>query len=434
MKNTLAIIGRPNVGKSTLFNRFIGERKAIVDDISGVTRDRIYGIGDWNGKQFNVIDTGGFVKNSDEIFEKEIRKQVMIAMEEASVIIFVVDVTVGITDLEQEITEMLRRNPKPVLLAVNKVDNHQRQNDAAEFYSLGFEKLFMLSAITGTGGGELLDEAVKYLDDDTHDPNEGIPKFAIVGQPNVGKSSLLNALIGQERNIVTDIAGTTRDSIHTRYKLFSKDFLLIDTAGIRKKTSVHEDLEFFSVIRAVKAIDEADVCILMIDAKTGIEAQDLKILSMADKKRKGLVLVVNKWDLVEKGNNTMKEFEEKLLRKIAPFTDVPIIFTSVIEKQRIFKVIESALEVFENRNRKISTSKLNDVIQEAIKEYTPPAVRGHFIQIKYITQLPASCPTFAFFCNYPLDIKEPYRNYLEKQLRKHFNFSGTPVNIFFRKK
>jgi len=329
---------------------------------------------------------------------------------------------------------MLRRNPKPVLLVVNKVDNHQRQNDAAEFYSLGFEKLFMLSSISGSGTGEFLDEAVTYFNEDPELLNGSIPRFAIVGQPNVGKSSMLNALIGQERNIVTDVAGTTRDTIHTHYNLFGKEFLLIDTAGIRKKASVHEDLEFYSVIRAVKAMDECDVCILMIDAKAAIEAQDLKILSMAEKKRKGVVLVVNKWDLVEKGNNTMKDYEEKLKRKIAPFTDLPIVFTSVTEKQRIFKVVESALEVFENKHRKISTSRLNEVIEEAMKSYTPPAVRGHFISIKYGTQLPASCPTFAFFCNFPDDVKEPYRNYLEKQLRKNFNFNGVPVNIFFRKK
>lgn len=433
MNNTVAIIGRPNVGKSTLYNRLVGERQAIVDDISGVTRDRLYGLSEWNGKTFNLIDTGGFVQHSDEIFETEIRKQVKIAMDEATVLLFVVDVTVGITDLELEIAEMLRRINKKVIVVVNKVDNPARMYEANEFYSLGFDTLFFISSLSGAGTGELLDEIVQHID--VSEPKaDSIPKFAIVGQPNVGKSSLLNALLGQERNIVTDIAGTTRDPIHTHYKLFQKEFLLIDTAGIRKKAKVEEDLEFYSVIRAIKAMEEADVLLLMIDAQTGIEAQDLKIFSLAEKKRKGVVLIVNKWDVIEKSDNTMKEKEEAIRRKIAPFSDVPIIFTSVTEKQRIFKVIETALEVYENRKRKIPTSELNDVIQKAVEEVAPPAVRGKFLKIKYITQVPSPAPTFVFFCNYPDDIKDSYTHYLEKKMRAHFNFTGVPIQIFFRKK
>jgi GTPase len=433
MNNTVAIVGRPNVGKSTLFNRLVGGRPAIVDDVSGVTRDRMYGISNWNGKTFNLIDTGGFVKNSDDIFEKEIRKQVKLAMDEANVILFVVDVTVGITDLEEEITAMLRRSKKNVLLVVNKVDNSQRQLDASEFYKLGFEKVFNLSSISGSGTGELLDEVVLHIDE-SDDLKIELPKIAIVGQPNVGKSSMLNALLGEERNIVTDIPGTTRDSIHTHYKLFQKDFLLIDTAGIRKKGKVDEDIEFYSVIRAIKAIDEADVCILMTDAKSGIQAQDMQILNTIEKKRKGVVLVVNKWDLIEKETMTMKEVEKEILFKIAPFTDVPIIFTSVKEKQRIHKVVEKALEVFENKTCRISTHKLNEVMLKAIEAVAPPAYRGALIQIKYVTQLPVGVPTFAFFCNYPDHVKESYKSYLENQLRKNFSLSGVPINIFFRKK
>lgn len=434
MNNTVAIVGRPNVGKSTLYNRLVGERMAIVDDFSGVTRDRLYGIGEWNGKVFNVIDTGGFVTHSDDVFESEIRKQVEIAIDEATVIIFVVDVTCGITDLELDIADMLRRTNKKVLVAVNKVDNNARLLDANEFYSLGFENVFFIASISGSGTGELLDETVLEIDDQAEVLRTDIPRFAIVGQPNVGKSSMVNAMLGQERNIVTDIAGTTRDSIHTYYNLFHKEFYLVDTAGIRKKAKVHEYLEFYSVIRAIKAMDEADILILMIDATMGIEQQDLNIFGMAVKKKKGIVLVVNKWDLIEKNTKTTKVVEESIYHKIAPFKDVPIVFTSVTEKQRIFKVIEEAIKVHENRKRKISTSVLNEVMSKVISETPPPSYRGNYVQIKYITQLPTHFPAFAFFCNHPAEIKEPYRNFLENQLRKHFDFHGSPIQIYFRKK
>lgn len=434
MNNTVAIVGRPNVGKSTLYNRLIGERRAIVDDVSGVTRDRLYGYAEWNGKSFNLIDTGGFVKNSKDIFELEIRKQVQIAIDEAAVLLFIVDVTVGITDLELEIADMLRRTKKKVIVVVNKVDNTERLYEANEFYSLGFDRVFFISSISGSGTGELLDEIVQFIDTSADDPGAGLPKFAIVGQPNVGKSSMLNALMGQERNIVTDIAGTTRDSIHSRYNLFQKEFLLIDTAGIRKKAKVEEDLEFYSVIRAIKALEEADVLLLMIDAQTGIEQQDLKIFRLAQKRKKGVVLIVNKWDRVDKSDKTMKLMEEAIRQKISPFTDVPIIFTSVTEKQRIFKVIETALQVYENRKRRIPTSELNELIQKAVEEVAPPSVRGNFLKIKYATQLPSPTPVFVFFCNYPNDVKESYRNFLEKKLRSAWSFTGVPVQIFFRKK
>ncbi len=434
MNNTVAIVGRPNVGKSTLYNRLIGERRAIVDDVSGVTRDRLYGFAEWNGKNFNLIDTGGFVKNSKDIFESEIRKQVQIAIDEAAVLLFLVDATVGVTDLELEIADMLRRTKKKVIVVVNKVDNTERMYEANEFYSLGFESVFFISSISGSGTGELLDEIVQFIDVSADDPGAGLPKFAIVGQPNVGKSSLLNALMGQERNIVTDIAGTTRDSIHTRYNLFQKEFLLIDTAGIRKKAKVEEDLEFYSVIRAIKALEEADVLLLMIDAQTGIEQQDLKIFRLAQKRKKGVVLIVNKWDKIDKSDKTMKLMEESIRQKIAPFSDVPIIFTSVTEKQRIYKVIEVALEVYENRKRRIPTSELNELIQKAVEEVAPPSVRGNFLKIKYVTQLPSPTPVFVFFCNYPNDVKESYRNFLEKKLRNTWSFKGVPVQIFFRKK
>lgn len=434
MNNTVAIVGRPNVGKSTLYNRLVGERMAIVDDFSGVTRDRLYGIGEWNGKSFNIIDTGGFVTHSDDVFESEIRKQVEIAIDEATVILFVVDVTCGITDLELDIADMLRRTNKKVLVAVNKVDNNARLLDANEFYSLGFESVFFIASISGSGTGELLDEVVLNIDDEAEVLRTDIPRFAIVGQPNVGKSSMVNAMLGQDRNIVTDIAGTTRDSIHTYYNLFHKEFYLVDTAGIRKKSKVHEFLEFYSVIRAIKAMDEADIIVLMIDATMGIEQQDLNIFGMAVKKKKGIVIVVNKWDLVEKSTKTTKVFEESIHHRIAPFKDVPIVFTSVVEKQRIFKVIEEAIKVHENRKRKISTSVLNEVMIKVIGETPPPSYRGNYVQIKYVTQLPTYFPAFAFFCNHPAEIKEPYRNFLENQLRKNFDFHGTPIQIYFRKK
>lgn len=433
---TVAITGRPNVGKSTLFNRLLGERKAIVDDVSGVTRDRQYGIADWNGKTFNVVDTGGFVPHSEDVFEKEIRKQVQIAIDEADLIIFMCDVTTGITGLDEEMADLLRRTTKPVLLAVNKVDNHQRLLDASEFYSLGFEHIFFLSSISGSGTGELLDAVTANIPEDrVEDTDEtNLPRIAIIGQPNVGKSSLLNMLVGSERNIVSDIPGTTRDTIHTRYKLFEKDFILIDTAGIRRKNKVHEDLEFYSVIRAIKAMDEADVCMLLIDAEKGITAQDLNIFSLAVNKGKGIVLLVNKWDLIEKETNTAGQFEKTLKEKLAPFTDVPVIFTSVTEKKRIFKAMETALEVCEHRKQKLSSSKLNDVMLKVIERYPPPMVRGYAVRIKYVTQLPTTVPSFAFFSNHPKDIKTPYKNYLENQLRAHFAFSGVPVRLFFREK
>jgi GTP-binding protein len=435
MAFTVAIVGRPNVGKSTFFNRLMEQRKAIVHDTSGVTRDRQYGIADWNGKTFNVIDTGGFVPDSEDIFEREIRKQVEIAVEEAHAIIFMVDAATGITDLDDSMANILRRSNKAVFLLVNKVDNNQRLLEASEFYSLGFDRIFFVSSMTGSGTGELLDAISELIEEQTSpDENEGLPRFAIIGQPNVGKSSLLNALVGKERTIVSEIAGTTRDTIHTHYKLFQKEFILIDTAGIRRKAKVHEDLEFYSVIRAIKAIDEADVCLLLLEAQKGLTAQDLSIYSLAARKGKGIVLLVNKWDLVEKQTNTARDYEKDLKKRLAPFNDVPVLFISARDKTRIFKTIETALEVFENRQRKISTSELNETILKAIEAYHPPVVRGHPIKIKYITQLPTMVPSFAFFCNFPDDIKQPYKNYLENQLREQFNFSGVPVRLFFRKK
>ncbi|OQY94509.1 MAG: ribosome biogenesis GTPase Der [Sphingobacteriales bacterium UTBCD1] len=437
MSFTVAIVGRPNVGKSTLFNRLLEQRKAIVDDVSGVTRDRQYGMTDWNGKTFNVIDTGGFVPGSEDIFEKEIAKQVLVAMEEANAVIFMVDAATGMTDLDDEMAAVLRRGNKPVFLVVNKVDNPERMLDASEFYGLGFEKIFFISSVSGSGTGELLDAVSELITDEISEEIkeiEKLPRIAIIGQPNVGKSSLLNALVGEERTIVSDIPGTTRDTIHTHYNLFKKEFVLIDTAGIRKKAKVQEDLEFYSVIRAIRAMDEADVCLLLIDAAKGISAQDLNIFSLAVRKGKGIVVLVNKWDLVNKETNTAKEYEEELKKRFAPFSDVPVLFISAKEKTRIFKSIEMALEVFENKQRKITTSKLNEVMQKAIQAYHPPVVRGHPLKIKFVTQLPTQVPSFAFFCNYPDDVKTPYKNYLENQLRKNFNFRGVPVRIFFRKK
>lgn len=433
---TVAIVGRPNVGKSTLFNRLLEQRKAIVDDQSGVTRDRQYGVADWNGKTFNVVDTGGFVTNSDDVFEREIRKQAKVAMEEANLIIFMCDVTTGITDLDQDVANILRRTSKPVYVVVNKVDNGQRQLEATEFYSLGFEHLYFLSSMTGSGTGELLDDVVTNITPEMGDAtlDNDLPKIAIIGQPNVGKSSLLNALVGVERNIVSDIAGTTRDTIHTRYNMFQKDFMLIDTAGIRRKNKVNEDLEFYSVIRAIKAVDESDVVMLLLDAEKGVTAQDLSIFSLATRKGKGIVVLVNKWDMMEKGTNTARDYEKELKKRLAPFSDVPIIFTSVTEKQRIFKAIETALDVFDNRQRRIQTSVLNEILLKAIEAYHPPVVRGTPIRIKYVTQLPTHTPAFAFFCNLPDDVKSPYRNYLENQIRTNFNFTGVPLKIFFRQK
>ncbi|MDF1867214.1 MAG: ribosome biogenesis GTPase Der [Saprospiraceae bacterium] len=433
MSNIVAIVGRPNVGKSTLYNRLIGGRQSIVDDVSGVTRDRQYGTCVWNGKTFTVIDTGGFVQGSDDVFEKAIREQVKIAIDEASVIIFLVDVTTSITDLDEEISSMLRRTDKPVLLVVNKVDNHERLMEANEFWSLGFEETFFLSSLTGSGSGDMLDAVTEHIDEENVIQSD-LPKFAIIGQPNVGKSSFTNALLGEERNIVTDIAGTTRDSIHTTYKKFGKEFIIVDTAGIRKKAKVHENLEFYSVMRAIKAIEEADVCLLMIEAQTGIEAQDMSILKVMQRRNKGLVILVNKWDLIEKETNTARDMEAEIKQRLAPFNDVPIIFISALEKQRIFQSIEAALEVYENRNQRIKTSELNEVMLNAIEKFPPPAHRGRYIRIKYVTQLPTYFPAFAFFCNHPKHVKENYKNYLENQLRKHFNFKGVPISIFFRQK
>jgi GTP-binding protein len=431
---TVAIVGRPNVGKSTLFNRLLEQRKAIVEDTPGVKRDRQYGISEWNGKTFNVIDTGGFVHEGDDVFEKEIRQQVMIAVEEANAIVFMCDVTTGITTLDEAMASVLRPANKPVFLVVNKVDNNERQLAATEFYSMGLEKTYFLSSMSGSGTGELLDDIASLITIPSEQQSEGLPHFAIIGQPNVGKSSLLNALVGTERTIVSDVAGTTRDTIHTHYKLFQKEFILIDTAGIRRKTKVHEDLEFYSVIRAIKAMDEADVCLMMIDAEKGITQQDLNIFSLASKKGKGIVFLVNKWDVVEKSTNTAKDYEKSLKERLAPFNDVPVLFISAKEKTRIFKVIETALQVYENRNRKIQTSQLNEVMLKVIEAYHPPVVRGNSVKIKFITQLPTAVPSFAFFTNYPDDIKTPYRNYLENKLREVFNFTGVPVRIFFRKK
>ena len=444
---TVAIVGRPNVGKSTLFNRLLEQRKAIVDDVSGVTRDRQYGVADWNGKAFNVIDTGGFVANSADVFETEIRKQVQIAVDEANLIVFVCDTVTGITDQDQDMANILRRSPKPVLLVVNKVDNAERALDATEFYSLGFDKTFFISSISGSGTGELLDEVASQipvedkeveLDEDGNEietEQEAIPKFAIIGQPNAGKSTLLNALIGEERTIVSNIPGTTRDTIHTYYKQFGKEFVLIDTAGLRKKKNVHEDLEFYSVIRAIRAMDEADVCLMLIDAEQGMTAQDVNIFSLATRKGKGIVLLVNKWDLVaEKETNTARDYEKVIKQRIAPFTDVPIIFISAKDKQRIFQAMEKALEVYDNRQRRIATSVLNDIMLKEIERFAPPMSRGHSVKIKFVQQIPTAVPSFAFYANYPDAIKDPYRNFLENKLRSHFQFSGVPIRIFFRKK
>jgi GTP-binding protein len=437
MSFTLAIVGRPNVGKSTLFNRLLEQRKAIVDDVSGVTRDRQYGVADWNGKTFNVIDTGGFVAGSDDVFEKEIAKQVLIAVDEADAILFMVDAQTGMTSLDDSMAEVLRKSTKPVFLTVNKVDNNERMMEASEFYSLGFEHIFFIASASGSGTGELLDAVTELITEDASEETKEInalPRFAIIGQPNVGKSSLLNSLIGEERTIVSDIPGTTRDTIHTHYNLFQKEFVLIDTAGIRRKTKVHEDLEFYSVIRAIKAMDEADVCLLLIDAGKGISAQDLNIFSLAARKGKGIVLLVNKWDLTEKETNTAREYEKELKERLAPFTDVPVLFISAKEKTRIFKAIETALEVYDNRSKKIPTSQLNEVMLKAVEAYRAPVVRGHPVKIKYVTQLPTVVPSFAFFCNFPDDIKQPYKNYLENQLRRNFDLTGVPVRLYFRKK
>lgn len=434
MSKIVAIVGRPNVGKSTLFNRLTETREAIVDEVSGVTRDRNYGVSVWNGVDFSVIDTGGYVQNSDDIFEEEINKQVLLAIEESDVILFMVDVTCGIHEMDNAVASMLRRVKKKVILVVNKVDNNERLMDATEFYNLGLGDYFALSSMNGSGTGELLDEVVKNLPVEEPSLIPDLPRIAIVGRPNVGKSSLVNSLLGEERNIVTPLAGTTRDSIYTRYNKFQHDFLLVDTAGLRKKGKVSEDIEFYSVMRAVKTIENSDICLLLIDATRGLESQDLNIMSLIQKNNKGMIVLVNKWDLVEKESNTTVGIERDIREKTAPFTDYPILFISATNKQRIHKVLELIEQVNQNRNRKISTSELNDVMLEIIKSNPPPALKGKYVKIKFITQLPIYTPAFAFFCNLPQYVKDPYKRYLENRMREKFEFTGVPIRIFFRKK
>jgi GTP-binding protein len=434
MSKIVAIVGRPNVGKSTLFNRLTDSRDAIVDEMSGVTRDRNYGKCNWNGVDFSVIDTGGYVEKSDDIFEEEINKQVILAIEESDIILFMVDVTIGIHELDESVASLLRKINRKVILVVNKVDNNQRLIDAVEFYNLGLGDYFPLSSINGSGTGELLDAVVKALPEEAPENIPDIPRIAIVGRPNVGKSSLVNSLLGEERNIVTPLAGTTRDSIYTRYNKFQHDFLLVDTAGLRKKGKVSEDVEFYSVMRAVRTIENSDICLLLIDGTRGIEAQDLNIMSLIQKNNKGMIILVNKWDLVEKENNTSKLFEAGIRNKTAPFVDYHILFISAINKQRIHKVLELIEIVHQNRTRKISTSELNEVMQEIVRQNPPPSLKGKFVKIKYVTQLPTHTPTFAFFCNLPQYVKEPYKRYIENRMRERFEFTGVPLRIFFRKK
>jgi len=434
MGSIVAIVGRPNVGKSTLFNRLTESREAIVDEVSGVTRDRNYGKANWNGKEFSVIDTGGYVENSEDIFESEINRQVLLAIEESDVILFVTDVTQGIHELDTSVSLMLRKSNKKVILVVNKVDNHARLLDANEFYALGLGDYFPISSINGSGTGDLCDAIALALPDETQEELPELPRIAIVGRPNVGKSSLVNSLLDQERNIVTPLAGTTRDSIYTRYNKFNHDFLLVDTAGLRKKGKVSEDIEFYSVMRAVKTIENADVCLLLIDATRGIEAQDINILSLIQRNSKGMIILVNKWDLIEKDSNTAKQVEKEIREKTAPFTDYDILFISATNKQRIHSILELVEKVHANRTRKIATSKLNEVMLEATKAYPPPALKGKYVKIKYVTQLPTHSPTFAFFCNLPQYVKDPYRRYIENRLRENFELTGVPIKVFFRKK
>ncbi len=434
MGNIIAIVGRPNVGKSTLFNRLTESRQAIVEEMPGVTRDRIYGKGNWNGQDFSVIDTGGYVRGSEDIFESEIRKQVEIAIDEANAIIFVVDVITGITDLDEKVADMLRKAKKDVYIAANKVDNTKLVGVSSEFWSFGVGDVYDISATNGSGTGDLLDDIVGKFAKKPDEEESDLPKFTIIGKPNVGKSSLANALIGEERNIVTPISGTTRDAVNTRYNAFGFDFLLIDTAGIRKKAKVHEDIEYYSVLRSVRAIETADVCIFMIDATEGVQKQDLHIYYMCEKNHKGIVVLVNKWDLIEKGSKTTKEMEDKVRQQLAPFNDVPIIFTSTVTKQRIHKSLEAAMRVYENRTKKIQTSVLNEVMQEEIENNPPPSVKGKYIKIKFVSQLPTHAPAFAFFCNLPQYVRDNYKRFLENKLREHFDFEGVPVRIFFRKK
>lgn len=432
--NIVAIVGRPNVGKSTLFNRLTKTRTAIVDSVAGVTRDRIYGKFDWVGRDFSLIDTGGYIMGSDDVFEGEIRKQVEIAIEEANLILFVVDAEEGVTGMDQEVAALLRKSKKPVVLVANKVDNALRQTMSAEFYGLGLGDIFDISAMNGSGTGELLDEVVRLMPDEVEEEELDIPKIAVIGRPNVGKSSFINALTGEERNIVTDMAGTTRDSINTRYNLYGKDFLLVDTAGLRKKTKVHENLEFYSVMRSIRAIENSDVCVLLLDATRGLESQDLSIFGLAEKNKKGIVILVNKWDLVEKETNTAKEFKNKILKRLEPFTDIPIIFVSVLNKQRIFQAVEEAINVYHRREQRITTSKLNDTMLPIIEGNPPPANKGKYIKIKFCTQLPTRTPSFAFFANVPQYVKEPYKRFIENKLREEFDFSGVPIQVYFRKK
>lgn len=434
MSNILSLVGRPNVGKSTLFNRLTQTKEAIVDSVSGVTRDRNYGKADWCGYEFSVIDTGGYVVGSDDIFESEIRKQAALAINESDVIVLLVDGREGLTPLDEEVAQMLRKSKKPFYLAVNKIDSPSNYLDYTEFYALGMENIFPISAVSGSGTGDLLDEVVKHFSKEENVQLEDLPKITIVGKPNVGKSSIINTFLGYERHIVTPIAGTTRDSIFTRYTGFGFDFYLIDTAGLRKKKKVEEDLEFYSVMRTIRAIENSDVCILMCDASQGFDAQDLNIFSLAARNRKGIVVVMNKWDLVEKDNKTHKQYEDLVRQRIAPFTDVPIIFTSVINKQRIYKVLETAIEVHKNRSRKISTSELNDVMLPIINQTPPPMNKDKVIRIKYVTQLKTSFPAFAFFCNLPQYVKDSYKRFLENQIRERWNYSGVPMEIYFRRK
>jgi len=434
MGNIVAIVGRPNVGKSTLFNRLTESREAIVDETSGTTRDRHYGKAEWNGVEFSIIDTGGYVINSDDVFEEEIRKQVMLAMDEADFIFFLVDVTCGITDLDAAFAAILRKSKKKVFLIVNKVDNNERINDSYEFHKFGLGEIYCVSSITGSGTGELLDALVKSFTKDSSIAIEDLPKITVVGRPNVGKSSLINTLIGEERNIVTPIPGTTRDAVFVRYNKFNHDFYLVDTAGLRKKTKVTENIEFYSVMRSIRAIESSDICLLMLDATQGIEGQDLNIFQLCQKNKKGIVILVNKWDLVEKDNHSTQDYTRIIQDRISPFKDVPIIFISAITKQRVHKVLETAIEVYNNRKKHIATSKLNEVMLEAISAYHPPAIKGKLIKIKYVTQLPTPTPSFVFFANLPQYVKEPYKRYLENKLRENFDFTGVPIQIFVRQK
>ena len=433
MSNIIAIVGRPNVGKSTLFNRIVMQREAIVDSVSGVTRDRHYGKGDWNGKEFSLIDTGGYVVGSDDIFELEIDKQVELAIDESDVIVFMVDVESGITSMDKDIANMLRKIDKPVYLVVNKVDNSSRVNDASEFFELGIEKYYPIASINGFGTGDLLDAIVKDFSDEV-DLSDNLPKFAVVGRPNAGKSSFINALIGENRNIVTEIPGTTRDSIHSKYNRFGFEFNLIDTAGIRRKSKVKENLEFYSVMRSVRAIEYSDVCLLIYDVSRGFDSQVKNIFWLCERNKKGIVIIANKWDLIEKDNKSTKKYEAQIKKKIEPFVDVPIIFTSIISKQRIYKAIESAVDVYTNRSKKIKTRELNDILLPIIAKYPPPAIKGKYVKIKYITQLPTSHPQFAFFCNLPQYIKESYKRFLENKIRENFDLCGAQIDIYMRKK